>query len=55
MVHGWRTQADTTLSGGHGYTQDSVVQIQVGYYIAYVQQYISNTNESPIYFFALKP
>ena len=55
MVHGWRTQADTTLSGGRGYTQDSVVQIQVGYYIAYVQQYISNSNESPIYFFALKP
>lgn len=55
MVHGWRTQADTTSGGGHGYTQDSVTQWQVGFYIAYVQQYLSNANETPIYFFALQP
>lgn len=55
MVHGWRTQANTTLSSGHGYTQDSVTQWQVGFYIAYITQYLSNSNETPIYFFALKP
>ncbi len=53
MVHGWRTQADTTAASGHGYTQDSVTQWQVGFYIAYVTQYLSNANETPIYFFAL--
>jgi len=55
MVHGWRTQADTTAGGGHGYTQDSVTQWQVGCYVAYITQYLSNANETPIYFFALKP
>jgi len=55
MVHGWRTQADTTTGGGHGYTQDSVTQWQIGFYIAYVTQYLSTADETPIYFFALKP
>lgn len=53
MVHGWRTQADTTAGSGHGYTQDSVTQWQVGFYIAYITQYLSNANETPIYFFGL--
>lgn len=53
MVHGWRTQADTTGGGGHGYTQDSVTQWQVGFYIAYITQYLSNAGETPIYFFAM--
>ena len=55
MVHGWRTQADTTAGGGHGYTQDSVTQWQIGFYIAYITQYLSNPGETPNYFFALKP
>lgn len=55
MVHGWRTQADTTAASGHGYTQDSVLQFQVGFYIAYMTQFISNANETPIYFFGIKP
>lgn len=54
MIHGWRTQADTTAGGGHGYTQDSVTQWQVGFYIAYITQYLSTSGETPIYFFALK-
>jgi len=54
MVHGWRTQADTTAASGHGYTQDSVTQWQVGFYIAYITQYLSTANETPIYFFAIK-
>jgi hypothetical protein len=53
MVHGWRTQADTTAAGGHGYTQDSVTQWQVGFYIAYITQYLSTAGETPIYFFAI--
>jgi hypothetical protein len=55
MVHGWRTQADTTANSGHGYTQDSVTQWQVGVYLAYITQWLSNPGETPIYFFALKP
>jgi hypothetical protein len=55
MVHGWRTQADTTAASGHGFTQDSVTQWQVGIYLAYVTTYLSNANETPNYFFALKP
>lgn len=54
MVHGWRTQADTTAASGHGYTQDSVMQFQVGFYMAYITQYISNALETPNYFFAIK-
>ena len=54
MVHGWRTQADTTLSSGHGYTQDSVTQWQIGFYIAYINQYQSDGGV-PTFFFALKP
>ena len=55
MVHGWRTQADTTASSGHGYTQDSVTQWQIGFYIAYITQYNSTAGETPIYFFAMVP
>lgn len=53
MVHGWRTQADTTAASGHGYTQDSVTQWQIGIYLAYVTDYMSNSGETPIKFFGI--
>lgn len=54
MVHGWATQADT--SANNGYTQDTVMQWQVGIYVAF-QKAVINTpsTDSPIFNFALVP
>jgi hypothetical protein len=51
MVHGWKTQQDT--SANHGYTQDTVLQWQIGIYVAFQKAVMSNAGESPIYQFAL--
>lgn len=53
MAHGWTTQADT--SANHGYTQDKVIQWQIGIYVAFQVAVLSNANETPIYQFALVP
>jgi hypothetical protein len=53
MVHGWKTQVDASAS--HGYTQDTILQWQIGIYVAFQTAVISNAGETPIYQFALVP
>ena len=53
MVHGWKTQSDT--SANHGFTQDYVIQWQIGIYVCFQTAVLSNAGETPIYQFALVP
>ena len=53
MVHGWRTQVDA--SGNNGYTQDSIIQWQIGIYVCFQVAVLSNAGETPVYQFALVP
>jgi hypothetical protein len=55
MVHGWKTQIDASATGTnqHGYSQDTVLQWQIGVYVAFQTSVLSNSGESPIYQFAL--
>jgi hypothetical protein len=51
MVHGWRTQIDASAT--HGFTQDSVIQWQIGVYVCFQTAVLSQATETPIYQFAL--
>lgn len=54
MVHGWATQQDT--SANNGYTQDVVMQWQIGIYVAFQTAVIETpANDSPIFGFAMVP
>lgn len=51
QIFGWNNQSDT--SGSHGYSQSQTQNWQIGFTAAFVTSYLSNSGETPIYFFAL--
>lgn len=51
QIFGWNNQSDT--SGSYGYGQSQTQNWQIGFTAAFVTSYLSNSNETPIYFFAL--
>jgi hypothetical protein len=51
QIFGWNNQSDT--SGSYGYGQSQTQNWQIGFTAAFVTSYLSNSGETPIYFFAL--
>jgi hypothetical protein len=59
QIFGWNQQSDTSGGGGstgsNGYAQSQTQNWQIGFTVAFVPAYLSNSGETAIYQFALMP